>query len=89
MGNAVVLLDQPASAEYRRLVDEVDAMAADQWDRHSAAILERDRQLSDSLLQQQLRHYSIRYTEVMAVDSDYVLAEQGQDKHKAARTWQA
>jgi len=83
------LLDQPASAEYRRLVDEVDAMDADQWDRHSAAILEQDRQLSDSLLQQGRRHYSIRYTEVMAVDSDYVLAEQGQDKHKAARTWRA
>lgn len=83
------LLDQPASAEYRRLVDEVDAMDADQWDPHSAAILERDRQLSDGLLQEGLRHYSIRYTEVMAVDSDYVLAEQGQDKHKAARTWRA
>ena len=83
------LLDEPASAEYRRLVDEVDAMDADQWDQHSADILDRDRRISNGLLPQHRRHYSIRYTEVMAVDSDYVLAERGQDKHKAARTWHA
>lgn len=82
------LLDQPAAAEYRKLLEWVDAMDADQWARHSQSILQLDRQLSDRLLAEGKRHYSIRYTEVMAVDSDHVLAEQGRDKSKPVRTWQ-
>ncbi|HBP21406.1 MAG TPA: hypothetical protein DEA08_26915, partial [Planctomycetes bacterium] len=35
----------------------------------------RDRELSERLLAEGVRHYSLRYTHVMAVDSDYVLAE--------------
>ena len=35
------------------------------------------------------KHYSIRYTEVMAVDSDFVLAEKGDYKNLAARRWKA
>ena len=37
----------------------------------------------------QYKHYSIRYTEVMAVDSDFVLAEKDDYKNLAARRWKA
>ena len=40
-------------------------------------------------LAEQNKHYSIRYTEVMAVDSDFVLAEKGNYKNLAARRWKA
>jgi len=36
-----------------------------------------------------IRHYSIRYTEVMAVSSDFILAEKGHYKDLAARRWKA
>jgi len=81
--------DWPAAEQYRRLVDEVEAMDLDAWLTAEPDVLARDRRLSDELLDQHVRHYSIRYTEVMAVDSDYILAERGQHKHKRVRTWQA
>lgn len=81
--------DGPVAEEYGRLVDELERMDLDEWLAVEPGILERDRELSDELIGRDVRHYSIRYTEVMAVDSDYVLAERGRDKNKAARTWQA
>jgi len=81
--------DWPVADQYRQLVDEVEAMDLAEWLKAEPDVLTRDRQLSDELLEQGLRHYSIRYTEVMAVDSDYVLAERGRHKHKAVRTWRA
>jgi hypothetical protein len=79
----------PAAAEYRQLVAWVDAMDAEQWARQADAILPMDRRVSERLAAQGQRHYSIRYTEVMAVDSQYLLTEAGQDQHKPARTWRA
>ncbi len=52
-------------------------------------VLKRDRALSDDLLGRREPHYSIRYTEVMAVDSEYLLAEKGEAKNQAARRWEA
>jgi hypothetical protein len=87
------------SAEYSKLVDEVEAMNAADWHEASDTILQRDRQISNDYLarvksgdvdaMKKYKHYSIRYTEVMAVDSDYVLAEKGDYKHLAARRWKA
>ncbi len=81
--------DAPSAVRYRRWVDEVEAMDLAQWLAAEPDVLTRDRQISDELLAENARHYSIRYTEVMAVDSDYVLAERGRHKHKAVRTWKA
>ncbi|MHC4441164.1 MAG: B12-binding domain-containing radical SAM protein [Planctomycetota bacterium] len=87
------------SGEYSQLVDEVEAMSADDWHQASDNILQRDRQISNEHLAQvrpgdtsamkQYKHYSIRYTEVMAVDSDFVLAEKGDYKNLSARRWKA
>jgi radical SAM superfamily enzyme YgiQ (UPF0313 family) len=80
-------VEGPVAGHYRPLVDETEAMDLDEWLAAESDMLARDRRLSDRLLDQGVRHYSIRYTEVMAVDSDYILAEQGRHKHKAVRTW--
>lgn len=89
----------PLSAEYQKLVDEVEAMDFDTWQEASEAILGRDREISNGYLARVLagdatamaanKHYSIRYTEVMAVDSDFVLAEKGDYKNLGARRWKA
>ncbi len=81
--------DGPAAGIYRQLVDEIGTMDADGWRGVEPGILRRDRELSERLLTEGVRHYSIRYTEVMAVDSNFILAERGQDKQKAVRTWKA
>lgn len=82
-------IDGPAAEIYRGLVDEVEAMTLAEWLEAEPTILKRDRELSDRLLDEGVRHYSIRYTEVMAVDSAFILAERGAHKHKDVRTWSA
>jgi len=77
------------AATYQKLVDEVERIPATDWPTARDEILRRDRQVSNDLLAQSRPHYSIRYTEVMAVHSDYVLAESGQAKDQAARRWVA
>ena len=89
----------PLSGEYASLVDEVEAMDAAAWHEAAEALLARDRKLSNGYLSQvspgdadgmaRWCHYSIRYTEVMAVSSDFVLAEKGDYKNEAARRWKA
>lgn len=95
--NARAGLDR--SGDYQRLADEVDAMSAAQWHAVSDQMLARDRSISNDYLAQVTpgdaeamranKHYSIRYTEVMAVDSDFVLAEKGEYKNLGARRWRA
>jgi anaerobic magnesium-protoporphyrin IX monomethyl ester cyclase len=60
---------------YRPLVEEVDSWGWDEWEEKRGSLRERDRKLSERLLTEGIRHYSIRYTHVMAVDSQFVLAE--------------
>ncbi|MBI4446660.1 MAG: B12-binding domain-containing radical SAM protein [Acidobacteria bacterium] len=87
------------SSVYQRMVDEIDKMDFDYWLSASENIFLRDRELSESFLAQvapgdtfaatRLKHYSLRYTEVMAVDSDFVLGEKGDYKNYAVRRWKA
>ncbi len=89
----------PVSDAYQKLADEVEAMDLAEWQEVSDGMLQRDREISNAYLaqvtpgdadaMQRLKHYSIRYTEVMAVDSDFVLAEKGDYKNLAARRWKA
>ncbi len=87
------------SGAYAKLVEEVDALSFDEWHEVSESILQRDRSISNDYLtrvgpgdveaRSRYKHYSIRYTEVMAVDSDFVLAEKGEYKNLGARRWRA
>ncbi|MBI3723633.1 radical SAM protein [bacterium] len=71
----------PGCAEvYKPLVAEVDGWSREEWDRNKTDLMKRDREISDRLLDKGIRHYSIRYTHVMGVDSDFVLKEQGRIK---------
>ncbi|MEP0843932.1 MAG: B12-binding domain-containing radical SAM protein [Phycisphaerae bacterium] len=89
----------PLSGAYAKLAGEVEAMDFAAWHEASDAILARDREVSNGYLARVKpgdaaamaanKHYSIRYTEVMAVDSDFVLAEKGDYKNLAARRWKA
>lgn len=89
----------PLSGAYQKLCDEIERISRDQWPACSEQMLARDRAMSNDYLARVLpgdanarkaqQHYSIRYTEVMAVDSDFVLAEKGDYKNLAARRWKA
>jgi hypothetical protein len=71
----------PGCAEvYRPLVAEVDGWTRAQWERKKKDLHKRDKELSSQLLDQGIRHYSIRYTHVMGVDSDFVVKEGARSK---------
>ena len=60
---------------YQPLVDEVESWDRATFERERPTLRQRDRELSEQLLREGVRHYSLRFTHVMAVDSAYVLAE--------------
>lgn len=65
----------PCAPLYQELVAEVDAWGPEEWARNRGDLHRRDRELSERLLAGGLRHYSLRYTHVMGVDSDFVARE--------------
>jgi len=77
----------PAAQIYRDQIKAVEAIPAEAWGEARDQILKIDRQISEDLLTRGVEHYSIRYTEVMAVHSAFVMAEQGPHKHQQARAW--
>lgn len=56
---------------YLRLIDELEGQSAAEWQARSREFLDEDRRLSTELTRQGRTHYSIRYTQVMAVRSDF------------------
>jgi anaerobic magnesium-protoporphyrin IX monomethyl ester cyclase len=70
--------DWPTAPIYRALVDEVLSWDRATFEQKKSTLQERDRELSEDLLAKGLPHYSIRYSHVMAVHSDFVLWERGQ-----------
>ncbi|MAG57092.1 MAG: hypothetical protein CMJ83_12435 [Planctomycetes bacterium] len=67
--------DWPSAPRYRELVEEVEAWDRDQFASNKATLQERDRELSEELLEKAIPHYSIRYSHVMAVNSGFVAKE--------------
>ncbi len=65
----------PCAPLYRELVEEVEAWDRATFEANKADLRRRDRELSEELLAKGVRHYSLRYTHVMAVDSKFVLEE--------------
>ena len=62
----------PTAPQYRKLVDEVEAMDRDEWNRRKDGLVRLDREMSEEFLDKGLTHYSIRYAHVMGVHSDFV-----------------
>jgi anaerobic magnesium-protoporphyrin IX monomethyl ester cyclase len=63
---------------YRNLVDKVEAMDKDTWMRERDDLVAYDRDLSEELMARDLIHYTIRYSNVMGVRSDYIKEERAQ-----------
>ncbi len=69
------LSDWPSAPIYQKLVDEIESLTWEEWQERKKTILQEDRDLSEELLEKGIPHYSIRYSHVMGVHSDFVLAE--------------
>jgi len=73
------LTDWPSAGIYAGLVREVEAMDKKTFRKKRAALVRRDRELSEELLSRGVAHYSLRYAHVMGVRSDYVAWERRQE----------
>jgi radical SAM superfamily enzyme YgiQ (UPF0313 family) len=82
-------IDWPAAEIYRNELPKLEAVKPEEWPEVRSRILEIDRQISDNLLRRGVDHYSIRYTEVMAVHSDYLLQEDPKYRDQKTRAWKA
>jgi hypothetical protein len=71
------LTDWPSADLYRELVQEVEAMDRPTWERRKAELVAHDRELSDELMEKDIPHYTIRYSHVMGVRSDFIKWERG------------
>ena len=69
------LSDWGCAPYYKPLVEEVNGWSRAEFDNNKQELITRDRDLSEQLLSAGIRHYSLRFTHVMGVDSDYVLKE--------------
>ncbi len=67
--------DLPVADFYRKKVEALLAMDADQWDRVSPDLLDRDKEYSQQHCRQGLSHYAIKYNRFMGVISDYFLKD--------------
>lgn len=78
------LSDWASAPIYKKLVAEIEALDRAQWDERKKGILQEDRDLSEELLEKGISHYSIRYSHVMGVHSDFVLSERDRLRRFAA-----
>jgi len=76
---------------YRKLVEKIEAMDRDTWLQEYEDLVAYDRDLSEQLMAENKIHYTIRYSNVMGVRSDYIKQEReqmaaGQKKEAVAYT---
>jgi len=81
-------IDWQSADIYRKQIKKIEQIAANDWPKKRDEILKIDRQISDELLNKGVEHYSIRYTEVMAVHSSYLLGERPEYRNQKSKTWQ-
>ena len=63
---------------YQKLVARIEAMDRDEWMAERDDLVAYDRTLSDELMAKNMVHYTIRYSNVMGVRSDYIRWEEEQ-----------
>jgi radical SAM superfamily enzyme YgiQ (UPF0313 family) len=80
-------IDWPAAEIYRKELAKIEPLDFAAWAEIRDSILKLDRKISDRLLADGMDHYSIRYTEVMAVSSEYLLNEDPKYRNQHARAW--
>ncbi len=80
------LSDWPSAKLYQELVQEIEGLDEDAWEKRKKTILDDDREISEELIQKGIPHYSIRYSHVMAVHSDFVIQERERMRRFAEAT---
>jgi len=80
------LSDWPSARLYEGLVNEIEALDRDAWEERKKTILDEDREISEELILKGIPHYSIRFSHVMAVHSDFVIQERERMRQFAAAT---
>ncbi len=69
--------DWPIASTYAAMVDEIDTLSLEQWNEKKKDVLERDRAVSLTMIENEQLHYAIKYNTFMGVRSDYFLTEEG------------
>lgn len=64
--------DWPTAPMYEKMVARLEAMDRASWEAAKRDLVAEDRELSNELLAKDLTHYSVRYSHVMGVRSDFV-----------------
>jgi radical SAM superfamily enzyme YgiQ (UPF0313 family) len=72
------LTDWECQAIYESLVRKVEAMDRDTWLTEKDNLVAYDLRLSEELMEKDIVHYTIRYSNVMGVRSDYIKREREQ-----------
>ncbi|MDY6853481.1 MAG: radical SAM protein [Thermodesulfobacteriota bacterium] len=72
------LTDWECRPIYEALVHKIEAMDQDTWLMEKDKLVAYDRQLSEDLIEKDVLHYTIRYSNVMGVRSDYIKQEREQ-----------
>ncbi len=72
---------------YQALTEKVERMSQGEWKARTGDFLDEDRRLSERMEAESKLHYSIRFTQVMAVRSDY--REEGGDLDRPAKEWKS
>jgi anaerobic magnesium-protoporphyrin IX monomethyl ester cyclase len=80
-------IDWPAAEIYKQELARIEPLDPAEWAKLRDPILKLDRTISDRLCAEGIEHYSIRYTEVMAVSSDYLINEDPKYRNQHARAW--
>ena len=76
-----------SASAYREKVAELERMSSTEWRERARTFLEEDRRLSERMEAESRLHYSIRFTQVMAVRSDF--REEGEDLSRPAKEWKS
>ncbi len=72
------LSDWECAPIYQELVDSVEGMNREEWLDRCEGLVAYDRTLSDELMEKDMIHYTLRYSNVMGVRSDYIQWEKEQ-----------
>ena len=70
--------DWESAPIYQRLVKKIEDMDRETWLREYKDLVAYDRDLSEQLISEDKIHYTIRYSNVMGVRSDYIKQEREQ-----------
>jgi radical SAM superfamily enzyme YgiQ (UPF0313 family) len=76
-----------SASAYREKIEELDRLSLDEWGIRAQTFLEEDRRMSERMETEGRLHYSIRFTQVMAVRSDF--REAGEDRSRPAKEWKS